>query len=128
MARPTELELFIPGIPSNTNRSGHANSGKWQNIRERKHFRELARDIAEKTAMQAVWEPYDFSIISASHISPVDRRRDPLGLAERLKAPMDGLVDAGIIPDDDDKHIQVYLLPSRKGPKAGLYIHIRGEE
>jgi hypothetical protein len=32
---------------------------------------------------------------------------------------MDGFVDAGIIPDDDEKHIEIHLLSSTKG-EAGL--------
>lgn len=37
---------------------------------------------------------------------PVDRRRrDPANLYPAVKAAVDGLVDAGVLPDDDARHL-----------------------
>ena len=119
------LTLFIPGVPSNTNRSGHFGSGKWQTVGERKKFRALTAEIAKEQAELQHWTPSNFTIISAYHCSPVKRRRDPLGLAERLKSIMDGLVDAEIIPDDDELHIQVNLRASIKADTAGIALVLR---
>jgi hypothetical protein len=37
--------------------------------------------------------------------SPQTRRRDPANWAPSAKALADGLVDAGVLPDDDSKHL-----------------------
>ena len=112
------LNLFIPGVPQNSNASG-----QWARMKaatNRKHFRQLAAEIAGAEATRTGWSPPDFTMILARQISPVRRRRDPTGLAERLKGILDGLVDAGLIPDDDEDHIAITLNHSRKGPKAGI--------
>ena len=128
MTRPATLTLFIPGIPSNTNRSGHMGSGKWQPVRERAEFRTKTAEIAKAEAEHAGWQAFPYTIIVAHHVSPVRRRRDPLGLAERLKAIMDGLVDAGLIPDDDEDHIEVQLAHSIKSNPAGIRLTLYGSE
>ena len=117
---PTEdrpqLTLFIPGVPSNAN-----HRGQWARHRansERQKFRRRAAQIAEIDGDG--WTPLPFTVITARHVSPVKRRRDPLGLAERLKGIVDGLVDAGLLPDDDEDHIEVHLLHSARGTQAGI--------
>lgn len=111
-----KLTLFIPGVPSNAN-----HRGQWARHRansERQRFRRRAAQIGETDG--ADWTPLDFTIITARHVSPVRRRRDPLGLAERLKGIVDGLVDAGLLPDDDEDHIEIHLAHSAKGTAAGI--------
>jgi hypothetical protein len=54
----------------------------------------------------------------------VNRVRDLLGLAERLKAPVDGLVDAGILAGDDEARLEVMLVPSIRGSEAGIVIKV----
>lgn len=114
------IELFIPGVPQNANAKGHWGSGKWKAVTERAKFRKLAAAIAETYAMNR--EPWAFTTITARHVSPVRRRRDPLGLAERLKGIVDGLVDAHLIEDDDEKHIAIVLAPSIKGVEPGIHL------
>jgi len=117
------LVIFIPGVPSNANRRG-----QWARHRanaERQKFRRLAAHIGEIEG--ADWTPLDFTYITARHVSPVRRRRDPLGLAERLKGIVDGLVDAGLLPDDDELHIEVRLARSIKGEHAGIQLTLEGE-
>lgn len=104
------LQLFIPGVPRNANASGHWGSGKWQAVKERAKFRSLAAEIARPLAEGR--EPWPLTRITARHVANQRRRRDPLGLAERLKGIVDGLVDANLIPDDDEKHIEIVLAPA----------------
>lgn len=121
-----QLVIFIPGVPSNANRRG-----QWARHRansERQKFRRLAAGIAE-TAMIAVrWQPLEMTRITARQVSPVRRRRDPLGLAERCKGIVDGLVDAGVIPDDDENHIEVRLAKSIRGDVAGIELTLEPTE
>lgn len=104
------IVLFIPGVPQNANASGHWASGKYRAVNDRAKFRKLSAAIAAPLAEGR--EAWSFTRITARHVSDVNRRRDPLGLAERLKGVVDGLVDAGLIPDDDEKHIEIVLAPA----------------
>lgn len=63
------------------------------------------------------WTCPPFVIVSARHIANRHGRRDPTGLAERLKGILDGIVDSGALIDDDDRHIEVRLLPYEKRAK-----------
>lgn len=58
------------------------------------------------------------------HYRPRDkRRRDPLNLVATLKPVEDGLVDAGVIPDDTPDHL-VPTMPTIDAPghPPGLYV------
>lgn len=114
-----KVALFIPGIPKNAN--ARSQWAKYAANRDRQKFRGLAADIASEH-----YAPHGtFTVpvqITARHISPHRRRRDPLGLAERLKPIVDGIVDAGLLIDDDETHISVRLEPSEKGPEAGIHV------
>lgn len=112
----SSIVLFIPGVPTNANASGHWASGKWTAVKERAKFRKLAAEIAGPLAEGR--EPWPFTRITARQIANQRRRRDPLGLAERLKGIVDGLVDANLIPDDDELHIEVVLAPAIVDKKA----------
>lgn len=112
--------LFIPGVPQNSNRPGQW--ARFAKAAENKKFRALAFEIAAGQAALDGWEPSDFTHISIRQVSPVKRRRDPLGLAERMKGIMDGIVDAAVLPDDDEDHIVVQLLPSIRGKEAGIQL------
>ena len=110
------ITVFIPGIPRNSNASGQQKYNRW----DKKKFRKMACDIAAKWPDKPEdWPPQRIRI-TARHISPVIRRRDPTGLAERLKGILDGLVDGGLLIDDDEDHIEVILAHSRKAKPAGI--------
>jgi hypothetical protein len=118
------LHLFIPGIPKNSNASSQW--AKFAAAKDRKTFRSKAKALATES-LPPDWTPAEHSRITARHIYTVRRRRDPLGLAERLKGIMDGLVDAGVIPDDDENHITVILERSLRGDEAGIQLTIAQE-
>lgn len=44
-------------------------------------------------------------IVYVIHPSPQTRKRDPGNWAESAKAGVDGLVDAGVFPDDNSNHV-----------------------
>ena len=112
------LHLFIPGVPKNSN--ARSQWACYASNRDRQNFRKLAAQIAAVSVEGVPWYPPEMMMIIARHVSPVKRRRDPSGLAERLKGILDGLVDANVIPDDDEDHIEITLGRSRKGPVAGI--------
>ena len=114
--------IFVTGIPKNSN--ARSQWARFAAARDRKTYRTRAAALGRTLVEDHGWEPAPFTTITARHVSPVSRRRDPLGLAERLKGPSDGLVDAGAIPDDDEKHIQIRLARSIRGIPAGIELTI----
>lgn len=111
------LTIFIPGVPRNANAPGEAKYNRWDKQKFRKRARDLGHEILSDNPN---WVTPGFTRVTARQVSPVRRRRDPTGLAERLKGILDGLVDAGVLPDDDEDHIEVILAHSIKGPTAGI--------
>jgi hypothetical protein len=109
------LTLFVPGVPLNANARG-----EWNMIKDRAHYKQ-AWWIAGLEVRRR-WKQAEQTQVTARHIVTVRRRRDPTGLAERLKGPLDGLVAAGLLPDDDEDHITIVLARSVKGDVAGIEI------
>lgn len=99
---------------------------------QRPHWRARAR-LTKTIREAAYWSAKASKVPSlvCAHITvdyrPVDRRRrDPGNWAPSAKAAVDGLVDAGILPDDDAHHL---VGPDMRlgdiAPKAQLILHIR---
>ena len=112
------ITLIVPGVPMNAN-----DRGRWAIIRDRAHFRE-EWGKAGLTVKRRWGAPAERARITAAHVYTVNRIRDPLGLAERLKAPIDGLVDAGILAGDDEDHVEVVLSKSIKGQWPAIVIKV----
>ena len=110
------LAIFIPGVPLSANASGQwarfaANSN-------RQKFRKIAAALGRNVQIPDAWLPVQHTHITARRVAATRRRRDLLALAEQLKGPIDGLVDAGMMPDDDESHLRITLLPAVVEPRA----------
>ena len=102
MTIPTETAAYVVTLPAGM---------KLLNANDRVHWRTRARitkalrEAAEKSALDAHIPPQEQIRIQAV-LHPHDkRRRDPHNWYPSYKAAIDGLVDAGVIPDDDDRHL-----------------------
>lgn len=112
------LTIFIPGIPRNANARGEAKYNRWDKAKFRRRSEQVTREE------MGDWQPQAKTLIKARHVHPMKRKRDPLGLAERLKGIVDGLVDAGLIEDDDEDHIEIILGPWLKDERKGIQLEI----
>lgn len=64
------------------------------------------REVRRATCALGRKAPRADRLIVTLHYQPKDRRRrDAHNLWPTLKACVDGLVDAGIVPDDDTEHV-----------------------
>ena len=95
-----ELEVDVPGIPPNPNRRLH-----WAVLaRSRSDFRGWTK-LAAKDALARSGRSDDFPLraatLEATFFVKTHRRRDPDNLLASLKPLVDGLVDAGVLVDDD---------------------------
>ncbi|MBT0772320.1 hypothetical protein KIH74_25470 [Kineosporia sp. J2-2] len=78
----------------------------WRRKAERTRFwRELAMYTTRAALQAGTVVPMERARIVAQFRFPTGHRRDVGNLAPTVKAIMDGLVDAGLLPDDDDKHL-----------------------
>lgn len=101
--------IFVPGTPKNSNASSQW--ARFATARDRKKFRKAAYNEAREQLDPH--GPYThFVRVTAAQISPVNRRRDPGGLAERLKPLLDGIVDSGLLIDDSEDDIELVLAHS----------------
>jgi len=90
----------------------------WQVVRRKKAaVRALARAAAQNEAR------LQRATLGVLVHYPTNRQADPHNIASTvLKAAIDGVVDAGVLPDDDDKHLTAVTIS--RGPKtsvAGIY-------
>jgi len=81
------------------------------NANHRLHWRTKAaaskkiRAAAATAAREAGVPSLERAHIIAEYLPTDRRRRDPANWAPSAKAAVDGLVDVGILPDDDHKHL-----------------------
>lgn len=66
-------------------------------------------------ALDAQVPPLAFARVRLHYLAPDRRRRDADNLAATSKPVVDGLRDAGVIPDDDTEHID-HLMPAIHAP------------
>lgn len=106
-------------------------SSWWMSANDRMHWREKAartrwvRDYAAIIARQEQTPAHDTALVYAFVQYPRAVRVDPANSFPTIKAAVDGLVDAGVFPDDDDQHVlgPVPLREPGKSPKG--YYRVR---
>lgn len=89
----------------------HLDAGTYLNSNDRKHFHAKApitagwRATAATAATQAEIPQLDRAHIVVTFTFKDKRRRDVGNLYPTAKAIVDGIVDAGVLVDDDDAHL-----------------------
>jgi crossover junction endodeoxyribonuclease RusA len=67
------------------------------------------------------------SVLLTWYPSPLVRRRDPLNLVATLKAVEDGVVQAGVVPDDTPEYV-LSIMPvicEARAPRGELWVTIK---
>lgn len=120
----TRLTLTIPGrAPDRPTRDV-----EWWTANDRLFWRDRARRTAAiraratAAAIVAIHrsgaQPVTRAAITATVCTPTARRFDPHNIASTvLKAAIDGLVDAGLLPDDDATHLTAVTI--QRGTPTG---------
>lgn len=83
-----------------------------------RYWRSIALLHARSLLATGTWHRLDQARIEIRLDWPDQRRRDPANWAPTAKAIVDGLVDAGLIPDDDHRHLIGPDLRRGLGPHA----------
>ena len=116
------ITFFVPGSPPSANLRQHYQV----TARERAKFRKATAEIAELYLY-----PYgpitNYAIVTVRRVAKDHRRRDPGSLAEMVKPILDGIVDSGLLIDDNENCINLRLLRTRveKGATTGIEVEIR---
>ena len=99
----------------------------WWSANDRLHWRARADKTAAvrvlaKAAARGT-ERYQRAVLDVQVHYPTNARADPHNVASTvIKAAIDGIVSAGVLPADDDKHLTAVTIS--RGPKtsvAGIY-------
>lgn len=99
----------------------------WWSANGREHWtRRSAKTRAVRLLAKAAargTERFDRATLGVLVHYPTNARADPHNVASTvIKAAIDGIVSAGVLPDDDDKHLTAVTIS--RGPKtsiAGIY-------
>lgn len=114
--------LLIPVHPADilgaNQRRGHwgARHGRTRVLRE------LAAVLAHQAYRQNLLERHECADIVVTVHPPDRRRRDAHNTLPSIKACIDGLVDAGILPDDSDKHLRSLTIQGRDVHTPGRWV------
>jgi crossover junction endodeoxyribonuclease RusA len=69
-----------------------------------KRYRRIAMEAVEAELIETM--PWGKALVTAAFFYKDKRRRDPDNAIASLKAAYDGIVDAGLLPDDDADHMR----------------------
>lgn len=123
MTNDTTARTWVIALPAgiellNANQRRH-----WAPTRRiARQLRHLAQAMARSAGVPALQRAH----ITAEYRPPDRRRRDVHNLYPSAKAAVDGLVDAGVLPDDNDDHLTGPDMRCGEPIERGqLVLHIR---
>ncbi|GLW91804.1 hypothetical protein [Actinokineospora globicatena] len=97
-----------PGPPLHANQRLH-----WRAERTAK---KLVRDTAHWRALDAKIPPAQHITVQVHYLPGDNRRRDPSNLMPTQKAAVDGIVRAGVVPDDSPEYVTELMPTIHTGP------------
>ena len=98
----TEQATIILRLP-NRALSPNARANHFARAAATKKYRREAREAAEAEGIES--GPWERATIAATFYHKTKRRRDDVNALAMLKPAYDGIVDAGLIVDDDSEHL-----------------------
>jgi len=119
---PLPPRILSPNCPPGTR------GGRFARAAASKKYKRLACEAARAEQIESA--PWEKATIQATFFHKTERRRDDINHMAMLKAAYDGLVEAGLLFDDDSKHLTT--LPAtfeidREDPRVMLTVSRVGE-
>jgi crossover junction endodeoxyribonuclease RusA len=99
-----EIILPMPARVLSPNTTIGSIAGRMMKSSATKRYRRLAMEAIEAEQIETM--PWKRASVSAHFFFARNGRRDPDNLMGWIKSAYDGFVDAGLIPDDDSKHLR----------------------
>ena len=114
--------IILPLPPSilSPNHPPCSRNGRFAHAAAAKRYRRLA---CEATKAEDIAGPWERATVAATFFHKTDRRRDDVNHLGMLKPAYDGIVEAGLLVDDDSEHLTT--LPAqfridRENPRVEL--------
>ena len=101
-----ESALIILGLPPRilSPNAHHATiGGQFAKASATKKYRRLAKEATEEERIESA--PWRKAVVTPIYYHARKGRRDDDNFVGSLKAAYDGIVDAGLLPDDDSEHM-----------------------
>lgn len=113
---PLPPRVLSPNCPAGTS------GGRFARASAARKYKRIAFDAAER---QNIWGTWARATVLAKFYHKTERRRDDVNHLAMLKPAYDGLVEAGLLSDDDSKHLTT--LPAefyidRENPRVELHL------
>jgi crossover junction endodeoxyribonuclease RusA len=118
------MAVVIELPPVNAKLHAH-NKGGWRTkVGPTKALRNLAAGLTAVQMMEQRIKRGDWTtaVVDYSFYVPDRRRRDVVNMMQSQKAAIDGVVSAGLIPDDDWQHLTVGTIIVRVLQPAGVIL------
>ena len=129
MSEPLVMVLTLGGLEEAAQLLISANERQHWRVKARltKYWRHRAGLTARGLMNKGAWTKPGPAHVLVTITWPDQRRRDPANWAPTAKAIVDGLVDAGVFPDDNDHHVTGPDMRRGYGPTA-IHITITPQE
>lgn len=116
-----EWELVYPSRPWTVN--GERKGNRWERAAKVREWRQAYSVLARAAGVPKL-QHFDVTAVPYQHGG---RLQDVAACMPAVKAAIDGIADAGVVPDDSSEFVRsVTFLPPRRGRNA-LVVIIRGE-
>ncbi len=117
------IVLPLPAKVLNPNSTVATVGGRFMKASATKKYRRLAREAAEEETIDS--RPWGRVAVQSTFFHKQKRRRDEDNAKASLKAAFDGIVDSGLVKDDDAKHMThepLVFLIDKSHPRVELTI------
>lgn len=123
--KPENVLIVLPLPPAtlSPNRPGGSRGGRMAKAAAARAYRARARSAAEGIGVET--GPWQRATVSVVFFHPTKRRRDDVNHLAMLKPAYDGLVEAGLLEDDDSAHLTTLgatFRLDRKAPRVELAV------
>ncbi len=98
------ITLPLPNKVLQPNSTIASFGGRMKKAAATKRYRRLTKEAVEESCIESA--PWEFVAVEAIFFFKDSRRRDQDNAMGSLKAVYDGIVDSGLVPDDDYKHMR----------------------
>lgn len=112
------VKLTLQGIPPSINRfAGKENAWEYRNTKQ-----EWTNVVYLKAKAAHLQHPFERATVNLLYFFPDNRRHDPDNYAGKFL--LDGLTKAGVIKDDDFRHINLVIAGDvdRKNPRTEIIV------
>jgi len=104
MTESFTISLPLPGGLLSPNYRPGSHGSRMAQAAATKKYRRLARLAVEEVKLDSI--PWGKCTVKAEFFHSTKRRRDPDNATGSLKPAYDGIVDAGVVLDDDWEHME----------------------